>query len=181
MKRIVVVCFVLAALFLPAFVFASSCDSEGTGFYINFTLEGVEYSCTFGYTDVEKDPFAAAQLEGIFTYIAGVSGETNMYGEPSGDYAWVEVYFDGAEAATLTGDDFEVDIWIYTGGEYYFYESSAGTLDITTYEEVGGAVAGSFDVTLEGGIDAFALGDPTLATTGSFRVKRIEYDFGFAE
>jgi hypothetical protein len=168
---------ILAVIFVPAFVFASSCDSGGAEYYINFTLEGAEYSCTFGFADGEKDPFAASQLGGSYTFMGGVSGETDMYGEPSGDYARVEITFEGAAAATFTsaGVSYDVDIWMYTEGMYYHYYASSGTLEITTYEEVGGAVAGSFDLTLEGGIETFVLGDSPLTTTGSFRVKNIGY------
>ena len=183
-QRLVAVCFILAVIFVPGFIFASSCDSDSAGaeYYINFTLEGVEYSCTFGFTDVDNDPFAAAQSGGSWTFMAGVSGTTTLFGEPSGDYAWVEVYFEGATTATFTsaGESYDVDIWIYTGGIYYYYGASLGTLEITTYEEVGGAVAGSFDLTLVGGIETFALGDSPLTTTGSFRVKRIEYTLPIA-
>lgn len=177
MKKLLVLCFVLGVFFVPTFLFASKCDSEGAEYYINFTLEGVEYSCTFGFTGVETDPFAAAQSGGIYTFMAGVTGETTLFGEPSGDYAWVEVYFEGSTTGTFTtaGEDFEVEIWIAEGGNYYYYYESAGTLQVTAYGEVGGVVEGTFDLTLEGGIEPAALGDSPLTITGSFRVKRIEF------
>ena len=179
MKKLLVLCFILGVFFVPAFLFASSCDSEGEGaeYYINFTLEGVEYSCTFGFTGVETDPFAADQSGGSWTFMAGVNGETTPFGEPSGDYAWVEVYFDGSTIGTFTiaEEDFDFYIWIAVGGNYYYYYTSAGTLQVTAYGEVGGAVEGTFNLTLEGGIEPAALGDSPLTITGSFRVKRIEF------
>jgi len=177
MKKLLVLCFVLGVIFVPAFLFASSCDSEGAEYYINFTLEGIEYSLTFGVTDIETDPFAAAQSGGSFTFMSGVNVETTSFEEPSGDYARVEAIFNGATTGIFTtaSEDFEVDIWIVEGGIYYYYFATAGILQVTTYGEVGGAVEGTFNLTLTGGIVPAALGDSPLTTTGSFRVKRIEY------
>jgi hypothetical protein len=120
MTKILVLCFVLGVFFVPAFLLAASCDSEGAEYYITFTLEGVEYSCTFGYTDVETNPFATDQSGGSWTFMAGVNSETTVFEEPSGDYAWVEVYFDGSTIGTFTapGEDYDVDIWIAASGEY---------------------------------------------------------------
>jgi hypothetical protein len=61
MKKLFVFCFALIILLVPAFVFASSCDSAaGTEYFVKLTIEGEEYTCTFGHPNSDVDvPYAA--------------------------------------------------------------------------------------------------------------------------
>ena len=65
MKKLIVLCFALLVILIPAFLFASSCESGGEGedFYIRFTMDGQEYILTFGYSDGSTDaPVATLQI-----------------------------------------------------------------------------------------------------------------------
>ena len=52
MKKVIIICFTVVVFFVPAFLLASSCDSEGDGYFIKFTLEEQEYNLTYGFTDI---------------------------------------------------------------------------------------------------------------------------------
>jgi len=59
--------------------------------------------------------------------------------------------------------------------DFYQYRATGGTLTITSFGDVGGAVEGTFDVTFTHMVPV-ALGDPTLTITGDFRLLRVSAD-----
>jgi len=112
MKKLIVLCFVLLVMLIPALLFASSCDSAGDEYYIRFTMDGQEYILTFGYSDGSTDaPVVALQQindtqDGILIYgsnweeggeTSGISvsflGSLRPYiqGEYLGDYTLAEI------------------------------------------------------------------------------------------
>ena len=72
MKKLIVLCFALILLSVPAFVSASSCDSDaGAEYYVKFTLEGTEYLCSFGHPESDIEVPYAAVTTGILAQIPG--------------------------------------------------------------------------------------------------------------
>ena len=197
MKRLIVLCVALIVILIPAFLFAASCDSEGADYYITFTMGGVEYNLSFGYSDVDTgEPFVAVQLgEPDWIYFAGRSVDSTEAETPTGDYICVESflypYTQGVYTGTYTlGIDGVPDSYIGDGylyidvveeGEPYFYYSTSGTVTITSFGEVGEAVEGNFNVHISIPLD-FIIGSfagPLLEIEynieGTFRLKRVEY------
>ena len=72
MKKLILVCVVLAMIVLPAFLVSASCDSAGAEYYITFSLNGgEEIICSLGFTDIDSDgPFAAVQ-NGMGIFFSG--------------------------------------------------------------------------------------------------------------
>ena len=182
MKKVIMLCVAVLVLLLPAYLFASSCESaNGEEYYINFTLDGVEYSCTFGFTDVGNgNPWAAVQPGG-WTFAAGTNVEVSTDDDIPDNWVYIEVWVYGATVGTYSYPDELVDLFIeiYIEGVYSEYEANSGSLEITTFGEVGSAVEGRFNVGLdlvffEGG--AFPLGT-AHSVEGTFRVERIEWTF----
>jgi hypothetical protein len=192
MKKLIVLCFVLLVILIPAFLFASSCESGGGGedFYIRFTMDEQEYILTFGYSDGSTvAPVVVLQhisdtQDGIFLYGSNweEGGETSgilvdflgslfpyIKGEYLGDYTLVVI---NGLNSILVGDGY-LSIEILDIPDFYIYSATGGTVTITSFGDVGGAVEGTFDVTFT--LPA-ALGDPTLAITGDFRLLRVSED-----
>ena len=184
MKKLIVLGFVLLLILVPASLFASSCESAGAEYYINFTVHGVEvddveYSCVFGATDIDTgDPYAAVQPEDA-TYLMGITEQVTFNEIPTGDYACVKCYLRAISEGTYTRSEgeFGLTIDIIDGGEPNNYGTTSGTIIITSFGEVGETVEGSFDLHVQsfGIINFIPLLEYEYDVTGSFRVKRIEY------
>jgi hypothetical protein len=179
MKRVIMLCFALVVLIVPSLLFASSCESTEAEYYINFTLNGVQYSCGRGFTDVGNgNPFAAVQ-PGDWTFGAGTNVESSFYADPDGDFVYVQVHVTGTTVGTYSYSGEEVDIFIqiYTGGLYFEYTANSGSLEITTFGDVGSAVEGSFNL----GLDLIPLSEGVVplgtaySVEGTFRVERINF------
>ena len=196
MKKLIVLCFALLVIFVPAFLFASSCESGGEGedFYIRFTMDEQEYILTFGYSDGNTAAPVVALLhisdtqDDILIYGSNweEGGETSdirvdfwgplfpyIKGEYQGDYTLAVV--NGFNSIYVGYGYLTIDIW--DDLDWYRYNSTGGTVTITSFGDVGGAVEGTFDVTFMGGIvEPAALGDSPLDVTGDFRLLRVSED-----
>ena len=179
MKWGIILCLIVIVFFVPLYSFASSCESAAEAeYYINFTLDDMDYSCIYGFTDVgNRTPFAAIHPEN-WTFGAGQNVETLFGIKPDGDYVYIEVSIDG----TTIGQYYypgglSVIIKVTIEGVYSEYRANSGFLEITAYGEVGSAVEGNFNV----GLDLVPTGGEVapLGTAhtveGTFRVERIEY------
>lgn len=194
MKKLIVLCFALLVILIPAFLFASSCESGGEGedFYIRFTMDGQEYILTFGYSDGSTDaPVATLQ-------IVDTQDRIYLFGsnwEEDGDTSGILVDFWGSLVPYIQGEylgDYtlavinglnsifvgygNLSIEIFDIPDFYQYRATGGTVTITSFGDVGGAVEGTFDVTFGIDLGPVALGDPTLTITGDFRLLRVSID-----
>jgi hypothetical protein len=189
MKKLVLLCCATILFFLPAYVFAASCDSD-EGYYVNFILEGEEYSCSFGNPDGDVEvPYAAVTLfdiaqepGGEHIQLYGSNIETGTNPEDLDFIINVQGYLYTDTPGNYTGEyDLEdvlssVWIWIYSDSIWYPYTASSGTVTIDVFNEIGGSVEGSFNASFIISGDTIIrmdLGDSPQTITGSFRVKRI--------
>ena len=194
MKKIIVLCFTLLVIFTPAFLFASSCESggESADYYISFTMDGQKYILTFGYSDGSTNaPVVALQHINDTQDIILIYGSNWEEGE---DTSGILVDFLGSLLPYVKGEnigDYTLEginglNSIYVGYGYlslelfdmpdlYIYRASGGTLTITSFGDVGGTVEGTFDIIFTY-MPPLALGDPTLAITGDFRLLRVSVD-----
>ena len=179
MKWGIMLCFIGIVFLVPVYSFASSCESAAEAeYYINFTLDDMDYSCTYGFTDVgNRTPFIAIHPEN-WTFGAGQNVETLFGIKPDGDYVYIEVSIDGTTIGQyFYPGDLSVIIEVTVEGVYSEYRANSGSLEITAYGEVGSAVEGNFNV----GLDLVPTGGEVapLGTAhtveGTFRVERIEY------
>ena len=192
MKKFIISVFALIVLFVPATIFASSCDSEGEGFFIKFTLEEQEYILTFGFTDVGTgDPYVVlfpGVTNGDLISIFGstVESDSSVVREDLDNVIDVRgrlyphtqgVYEDDYDAAGNTINSYgELGIHISENSVVYLYSSTSGIITITSFGAEGEAVEGTFDITFEGGIAPASIGDSPLAVTGEFRLKRVSWE-----
>jgi hypothetical protein len=201
MKKVIVLCFALLVYLIPAFLFASSCDSAEAEYYINFTLEGQEYSLTLGYTDVDTgDPMVVvwpsiANGEAIEFFATDVETDYVHSGEDPSNvidiegflYPYTEGEYIGKYALAPNGVEEIVGwgnfhLYIIENDIYYHYVAS-GYLTITAFGAVGEAVEGSFDVIVNIVIDLMEaggfgplFGEDSYDITGSFRLKRFAWE-----
>jgi hypothetical protein len=177
MKRFLLICVAIAVLLVPALVPASSCDSTASEYYVEFTYNGETYRGSLGFSDVDSgDAFATLITDnGTSTIIFGTDGNyTTAISDPPTDCIWVLCGLDGSGVGEYT--TFEVFyIGIYTDA----YQAVTGTITITSFGDVGGAVEGTFSLgvapwTPSGGeyVPLAALED----IDGSFRLKRVADD-----
>lgn len=184
MKKVIMLYVAGLVLLLPAYLFASSCESAvGAEYYINFTLDGVEYSCTFGFTDVGNGNPWTAVLPGGWTFAAGTNVEVSTDDDIPDDWVYIEVWVYGTTVGTYSypAEELALFIEIDTEGVYSEYEANSGSLQITAFGDVGGAVEGRFNVGLD--LVYFKGGVVPLGTAhsveGTFHVERIEWTFPF--
>ena len=187
MKKVIIICFTVVMLFVPAFLFASSCDSEGEGYFIKFTLEEQEYNLTYGFTDIGTgEPYivlypGVTNGDLILFFGGSVESDSSVVREDLDNVVDVRarliphtqgVYEDVYDMATNTINSYgELSLFISENSVLYLYESSSGTISISVFGEEGEAVEGTFDITL--GIAPLDLGDSSLTITGEFRLKRV--------
>ena len=175
MKKVIIICFTVVMLFVPAFLFASSCDSEGEGYFIKFTLEEQEYNLTYGFTDIGTgEPYivlypGVTNGDLILFFGGSVESDSSVVREDLDNVVDVRarlyphtqgVYEDDYDTTTNTIQSYgALVLLIIENSELYRYESSAGssgTITISVFGEEGEAVEGTFDITL--GLGPAALG-----------------------
>ena len=192
MKRLIIPLFALFVLWVPAFIFASSCDSEGADYYIKFTMDGQEYILTLGFTDVGTgDPYVVlypgiTNGDLIIFFGSNVESDSAVVREDLDNVIDMRarlyphtmgVYEDDYNAATNTINSYgELDIYISENSDVYLYSSTSGIITISVFGAVGEAVEGTFDITFEGGIAPADIGDSPLTATGEFRLKRVPWE-----
>jgi hypothetical protein len=97
-------------------------------------------------------------------------------GEYIGDYIFIANNGAGGNVLNSIAVGYGyLSINIWDGLDGYQYRATEGTVTITSFGDVGGAVEGTFDVTFTLMVP-LALGDPTLAITGDFRLLRVSAD-----
>ena len=194
MKKIIAFCFVVLVIFVPVYLSASSCDSSGEDYYIKFTMDGQEYILTFGNSEESTDAPVVALQEINDTQDLIVIYGSNW--EEGGDTSGILVYFLGSLLPYIKGENLGdytleeinglnsiyagygyVSLEIYDIPDMYQYRATGGTLTITSFGDVGGAVEGTFNVTLTYmDMEPLDLGDPTLTITGDFRLLRVSVE-----
>jgi len=192
MKKLIIICFTVVVFFVPLILFASSCDSEGEGYFIKFTLEGQEYNLSFGFTDIETgEPYivlypGVTNGDLIIFFGSNVESDSSVVREDLDNVIDVRArlfphtpgtYEDDYDAATNSINSFcELDIYISQNSEVYLYDSTSGTTTITVFGAEGEAVEGTFNITFQGGLAPAAIGDSPITVTGEFRLKRVSWE-----
>ena len=98
-----------------------------------------------------------------------------LHADINGEYQGEYTLEDNGIGDNYTGYG-NLTIDIYDDLDEYAYYSTGGTLTITSFGDVDGAVVGTFDITFEGGMIPAALGDSPLDITGDFRLHRLSED-----
>jgi len=190
MKKLIFLFIVLLVIFIPAFLFASSCNSGGAEYYIKFTTDGQEYLLTYGYPlDISKDApmlivwvgsvddiqiYGTNWQEGIETPEILIDFEGWLHADINGEYLGEYTLEDNGIVGNYAGYG-EFHINILDAPYEYAYYSAGGTVTITSFGDVDGAVEGTFEITFDLYVPT-ALGDSTLDITGDFRLHRISED-----
>ena len=195
MKKVVMVCFVVLVILVPVFLFIVGCFSEDMCtkptepdyHYIRFTLDGPEMDAeeiiilNFGRPDVDaENPMVTLSpdedsMNYSGTYCFHTSTPPDVMFEM---YGWLYPNTPGEYIGTYGGLDTPVGYfstwpWITENGEVYMYHTVDGTIEITSFGDVGGDVVGTFDLTYESdNIPAPSYGSP-LPITGDFRLLRV--------
>jgi hypothetical protein len=164
---------VLGAVLVPLFCFAASCDSEGSSYYIRFTLDGTAYDLSKGATDINAVAFGnIVNIEGSIIFMGGTSDAITSEQEPD---QGIMIMLNGTTAGTysLVEEDEEALVMIILDGTGY--DAVSGSIVVTVVGEVGGAIEGTFSGTFTGGEASATL------TNGSFRVQRLADDTYFPD
>jgi hypothetical protein len=136
----------ISAIVIPLvlFGFFLSCNNAGglTGYYIYAELDGTAYEWKLGLTDYEADAFGSVNSGALTVLVATPDVET---GETPPDN-FVLIGLEGIAAGTYSISD--VSLAGYTINDV-FWDFIDITLVITTFEDVGGVIAGTFSGTVE--------------------------------
>lgn len=192
MKKVIVLCTVVLVLFMPTFLFASSCGGEECPlnpdpdyYYIQFNISGPEYTIgepvitlNLGFPPYSTvDPLAVlvnanhirilgSNCEDENPEVAAIRLEIHLYPETA------EVY-----EGTYTDEGTAIGTCVISGemkegsSEGNFYGSTDATVTITSYGDVMGDVEGSFSCTLEYAVTPTPSFGSPLTLSGNFRVK----------
>ena len=144
MKRFGLISVIVIPLVLCGFFI--SCDNAGglTGYYIYAVIGGIEYEWRLGLTIFEDDAYASVipgDPDRIFLF-ATPYVETGATAPDN--YAWIS--FEGATTGTYSISD-------VSSASYYLndirWEFTDITLVVTTFEDVGSVISGSFSGTVQ--------------------------------
>lgn len=171
MKKLIILLFALFVLFVPATIFASSCESAGEElpeYYILFSIDGQEYIYKFGVLDIEVNAFAVFFGGAETNFFATDDNTASTEIEPDN---YILIFFLGNGPLDYTFGEDPLYIEFYTADGSY--DITAGTLTITKYGDVGDVIEGTFTATVEAsfnGTETINLDD------GKFRIIRIADD-----
>ena len=143
MKRL----WLISAIVIPLvlFGFFISCDNAGglSGYYIYSLIGGTAYEWRLGYTDIEDDAFGYVERGPNRTWlIATPDVET---GAPAPEN-YAEIVFEGATTGTYSISDMGPSFYSINDVRWDFTDI---TLVVTTFEDVGGVISGTFSGTVE--------------------------------
>jgi hypothetical protein len=202
MKKVVVLCYVVLVMLVPAFLFIIGCAAEDecplnpepAYYYIRFTMDGPEYTLdeqvyTVNYSHPyynskpsailspdESNIFIVGQICGNGSERADIALQLHGYLSPSTPGVYIGTYDD-------TGSDagFFISLFYEITEPYpnnYFYLKTGGTITINTFGDVGGDVEGNFDITIESTVPvpapSFGL---YLTVVGEFRLLRLSDEY----
>lgn len=171
MKRLVILLFALFMLFVPAVIFASSCESAGEElpeYYILFSIDGQEYIYKFGVSDIEVNTFAVLFGDTQTDFFATDDNTASTENEPD-NYILIFFLGNGPLDYTYGEDPLLIEFYSVDG----MYAITAGTLTITKYGDVGDVIEGTFTATVEASFN----GTETInLENGKFRILRIADD-----
>ena len=165
----------ISAIVIPLvlFGFFLSCDTAGggnedglSGYYIYALLDGTVYEWRLGLTLIEDDAFATRNTEFTnFTMLFATPDVEPGIDEPNN---YVEIAFEGT-TGTYSISDIAFAGYIINGVEWEFTDI---TVVVSTYEDVGGVIKGTFSGTVqeEGNINTMTV------KNGQFNVIRAPDD-----
>ena len=143
MKRLWLISAIVIQLIL--FGFFMSCDTGGlSGYYIYAELDGTAYEWRLGLTLFEDDAYG--------TVVTGDPNRTLLIATPNvetgeappDNYMWI--VFEGATTGTYSVSDVTPAGYMINN---VYWEFTDITLVVTTFEDVGGVISGTFSGTLE--------------------------------
>lgn len=158
----------ISAIVIPLvlFGFFISCDNAGglSGYYIYAVIDGTAYEWRLGLTNIEDDAFGTVNSGEITILFASPDVETGESEPANYVFLWPE----GTTTGTYSISDMFEAMYQIDGVEWYFTDI---TLVITTFEDVGGVIAGTFSGTVEDeGLNTMTV------ENGQFNVIRIPDD-----
>ena len=195
MKKVIVMCFIVVVIIIPAFLFINSCASgvscplnpEPDNYYIKFTMNGPGYTLdineitmNYGPAFSVPDPLAVLVSDSEIQIKGGTCGEggeqvditmsLNGFLSPNTPGEYIGTY--GDEVTDIGTCNIAFEIGEGESGPY-FYDGTDETITITSFEGLESDVEGTFSCTLEyNNAIAPSLGSP-LSVTGEFRLKNI--------
>ena len=142
MKRLGLVSAIVIPLVL--FGFFISCDNAGglSGYYIYAEIDGTAYEWKLGFTNIEDDAFGFVEPGGPDRTILVATPDVETGDTQPDNY--VRIVFEGTTTGTYTDviqSSYNINgiAWIITDI----------TLVVTTFEDVGGAIKGTFSGMVE--------------------------------
>jgi hypothetical protein len=179
MKKYTIYVFLLTIVSGFFFFCAGSC-SNGLDYYVKFTANGEEVVFGLGLTDVEENAFAnVVNSDGSNTVFVATPATVDSGMTPSSS---IVIDILGTETRTYTSNSGELSIYFMDSGMPYHLIS--GTVNVTSFGEVGSTIEGRFEATLykyDAGANSLkevksALPVDITITDGLFKVKRIADD-----
>jgi len=163
MKRL----WLLSAIVIPLILFGCflSCDNAGS-YFIYALLDDTAYEWRLGLTNIEDDAYAVVRT--------GAPDRTLLFATPdveSGDSEpenYVEIRFEGTTTGTYSISDMDGSAYTINGVGWIFTDI---TLVVTTFEDVGGVITGTFS-----GIVANGITNTMTVENGKFNVIRLPDD-----
>ena len=156
--------FIIVLILLGFFI---SCDNARE-YYITALIEGTEYDWKLGLTEIEDDAFGLVETGPLVTtsLFATPTVETGL-SEP---FNYVDIGFIGRTVGTYSIFDMMAARYHLSGVDWNFTDI---TFEVTTFEDVGGVIVGTFSGTIE------ESGSTNIMTVedGQFRVIRAPDDF----
>jgi hypothetical protein len=167
MKRFGLVSAIVILLVL--FGFFISCDNEGglSGYYIYAELDGTPYEWRLGLTNIEDDAFGWVQTGTIDTTVLFATPNVETGGTEPDNYVWIE--FQGTTTGTYSMSDMGESGYRINGVDWPFSDIA---LVVTTFDDIGGVIAGTFSGTIESIADSSTL----TIENGQFNVIRAPDD-----
>jgi hypothetical protein len=171
MKKCTIYVFLLVIMIGFLFFYAGSC-SKGYEYYVKFKANGEEVIFGLGFTDVEENAFANVIYESETLFVA----TPEAVDKSTPPNASIMILIGGAGPGTYEyGSDSQLTIYYVDSG--FMYSLLTGSVTVTSFGEVGGAIEGTFEATANkivlSGIKLQPPEPDVTITEGSFRVKRI--------
>ena len=154
-KKFLIVMISVTALFL---ISCDDTDSGDEGYYVSLKQDGVYAKLTAGDTDHPDEAYGCVSATSI-----AIIGDNSQ-----DDDQWIDIDVTGTTTGTYTkaaGTTF----FSYGDLNGKEYQTSTATVEVTTVEELGGVIEGTFEGTLTG----MASPGTAIITEGKFRVLRI--------
>ena len=166
MKRLGLISVIVIPLIL--FGFFMSCDNADglTGYYIYALLDDTVYEWRLGLTNIEDDAFGSLDIATTDRTALFATPDVETGDTESNNHVWIE--FEGTTTGTYSISDMDGSAYTINGVGWIFTDI---TLVVTTFEDVGGVITGTFS-----GIVANGITNTMTVENGKFNVIRLPDD-----